>query len=194
MHVLVWENSLSYTFKYAYYRAIKSKNKDRNKTKFQESACWCFFLRWASFIIVKINIKFAILTILKCTTQWHEAHPQCWATITAIRRHHHSSPKQELCALEKQTPHAPHHSEHSGLSCTFRKMHNSCTSPPDNPYFTFSVSLPIPGTSYKWNQTVSVFCEWHIPHFVYPFTCWWTCRCFCLWTMFVYNSVPVGVE
>ena len=124
-----------------------------------------------------------------------------WSTPTVLGNHHrHPSPPPfisqtgAMCPLSKP-PMLPI----TANTVVYHVLLGNCTThapppPPDNPYFTFSVSLPIPGTSYKWNQTVSVFCEWHTPHFVYPFTCWWTCRCFCLWTMFVYNSVLVGVE
>lgn len=36
------------------------------------------------FIVVKYNIKFAMLNIFKCTVQWHLVFLQCCATVTTI--------------------------------------------------------------------------------------------------------------
>ena len=46
------------------------------------------------------NIKFAILTIFKCTAQWHQVHILCFATIIIIHiQNTFHLAKLKLCTL-----------------------------------------------------------------------------------------------
>lgn len=48
------------------------------------------------FFCGKIFIKFIILTISKCTIQWHLVHSECWVTITT----------QNILIIQKRKPYA----------------------------------------------------------------------------------------
>lgn len=82
--------------------------------------------------------KICYFTILKCTTQRHEAHSQCWATIPTIVITTIHLPKQELCAREKLTPcPSPSHLTQWFHYVRIEKCTTLAPQPLDNPYFTF---------------------------------------------------------
>lgn len=94
------------------------------------------------FIVVKyVPIKFAILTVLNGTVQWHLAHSWLCAAVVTIYFQNILSPLQEALPHQKSSPPLP-----QTLATTTQ--------------ISVSTGFPILHISCKWNQTLRALRVW----------------------------------
>ena len=97
------------------------------QTEWQSSCLVCLslvhvFLLWQNIR----NMKFTILTTIKCTVQWHWVHSHCGAMIVHLQNFL-SSPTETLSPLNTNPPSPPpSHSTHPYTFCLYECDYSRC--------------------------------------------------------------------